>query len=154
MDERADGPTRDEAEGFAAWGLFLRVHAQLVRRMDARLRAEIGIPLAWYDALFHVGRAPGGRLRLQDLEGAVFLSQSGVSRLAARLEGEGLLARSVADADRRGVEVTLTAQGSTVLRRARAAQIRQIRELFTSRLSDAQVQALREALTHLDQPLD
>ena len=143
----------DVSEAQATWGLFLRVHAQLVRRMDGTLRATVGIPLAWYDALFHVDRAPDGRLRLQELESAVFLSQSGVSRLAARLEREGLLARSVADDDRRGVEVSLTPAGAELLRRARLVQRAQIGELFADRLPPAELRAMRTALARLDQEL-
>mgnify|MGYP004478255131 CR=1 FL=1 len=143
-------PIGDERADFRTWALFLRVHAQLVKRMDTALRATAGIPITWYDALFQIDLAPGHRMRLQDLESAVFLSQSGVSRLAGRLEQEGLLVRSVAGADRRGVEVSLTPAGVRALRRARAVQMRLIREAFADRLSDAQIRALRDALQSLD----
>jgi len=40
-----------------AWRAFLRAHADLVGQMDATLRAEVGVPLQWYDVLTHIDEA-------------------------------------------------------------------------------------------------
>ena len=55
----------------AAWRGFLRVHAELVRELDAELQAAHGLPLHEYEVLLTVDNASGGRLRMTELASSV-----------------------------------------------------------------------------------
>ena len=55
----------------AAWRSFLRAHAEVTRKLQADLLAEHQLPLAWYDVMVQLVEAPGRRLRMTDLAGAV-----------------------------------------------------------------------------------
>src|SRR5215210_5357769 len=106
-----------------AWRGFLRVHAALVRALDAELDGLHGLPLTSYDVLIHLKAAPGKRLRMAELADSVLLSRSGVTRLVDRLEREGLLARDSCSSDGRGCFAVLTEAGERVLARARPTHL-------------------------------
>jgi DNA-binding MarR family transcriptional regulator len=139
-----------ERVAFEAWGLFLRVHASLVAGLDAALRESGDLTLSGYDLLAHVAGAPDRRIRLHDLEERVLFSQSTVSRLAVRLERAGLLERSVAEDDRRALEVRLTAAGARRFAAARGVAADYLREHFVGTLEagqDAQLLAILRTLS-------
>lgn len=151
------GPTGDDdsiPDAMRAWGAFLRAHADLVGQMDATLRAEAGVPLQWYDVLAQLAAA-GRPTTMRQLEQRVLLSQSGLSRLVARLVEAGLVSRSTSDRDKRAVDLALTRLGRTRLRAARAVQSRQVRELFADRMDDREAAIVLDVLRRLrrDGPL-
>src|ERR687894_2078461 len=74
-----------------AWRGLLRVHAALVRELDAELLAAHDLPLTSYDVLIYLRDAPGRRLRMAELADSVLLSRSGVTRLVDRLAPAGLI---------------------------------------------------------------
>jgi DNA-binding MarR family transcriptional regulator len=131
-----------------AWGAFLRAHADLVDQMDATLRADAGIPLQWYDVLAHIAAA-GGPITMRQLEQRVLLSQSGLSRLVARLVDAGLVSRAASPRDKRAVHLALTRLGKTRLRAARAVQSQQVRELFADRMDDREAAVMLDVLGRL-----
>jgi DNA-binding MarR family transcriptional regulator len=140
-------PERSERVSFAAWRSLLEVHAGITRRLDAALQAQAGVSLGWYDVLVHVDEAPAGRIRLRDLEQRVLVSQSTVSRHAARMEGAGLLVRTTPPDDRRSVEVHLTETGIARLGQARAVALAEIRRRFVAGLTDDDASHLLRTLT-------
>src|SRR5919199_1123428 len=112
-DPAVAGPVQPhEQAAFEAWALLLRAHATLSGGLDAALREQAAMTLGAYDLLAHVASAPERRIRMHDLERKVLFSQSTVSRLASRLEREGLLERVVAEDDRRALVVRLTGAGA------------------------------------------
>jgi DNA-binding MarR family transcriptional regulator len=62
-----------------------------------------------FEVLERLATADGSRV--QELAGAVHLSQSALSRTVARLEKDGLVHRSMCEDDRRGISVCLTPEG-------------------------------------------
>ena len=58
---------------------------------------------------------------MQDLGDAVHLSQSALSRVVARLEGDGLVVRAMCTEDRRGIFVCITDAGRERYAEARPA---------------------------------
>jgi DNA-binding MarR family transcriptional regulator len=76
----------------------------------------------------------------------VFLTRSGVTRLANRLERAGLLSREKHARDRRGSYVVLTDRGRDEWNRARAMFERAVAEQFGSHLSDAEAETLNAIL--------
>ena len=97
---------KKEDPGVEAFGAFLRAHAVVLRRLEDDLEGEGGVPLGWYDVLLTLERAPGRRMRMQELGDAVVLSRSRVSRIVDELERQGFVSREPCDADRpRGLRV-------------------------------------------------
>lgn len=136
----------DETAALSAWNSFVRTHSMLTRDLDRALQSGAGMPLVWYDALAAIAASPNKRIRLNELEEHVMLSQSGVSRLAARLVEAGLIERSVPKEDRRAVEVRLTRQGNSKLNAARKVQSTQLRDLWVAQMSEREAKALRKVL--------
>ena len=62
-------PQLEELSGIelGAWRGMLRVHAALVRELDAELEAAHELPLSSYDVLIYLQSAPGRRLRMAEL---------------------------------------------------------------------------------------
>jgi DNA-binding MarR family transcriptional regulator len=130
----------------AAWWQLMAAHAQLVQRVDRDLEAATALPLGSYNVLRLLHEAPDCRLRLGELARAVFLTRSGVTRLANRLERAGLLRREGHARDRRGSCAVLTDRGRDEWRRARAVFARTVAEHFGSHLSDAEAETLNAVL--------
>ena len=118
-----------------AWRAFLRAHATIVRALEAELLAEHDLPLASYDVLVQLSEAPDTRLRMTELADRVLLSRSGLTRLADRLEREGLITRQPCAEDARGTLAVLTDAGLTRLREAWPTHLRGVEQHVTGRLS-------------------
>src|SRR3954466_11471213 len=124
---------------------FLHAHARLLRRLDEELQAEHGLSLAEYDALLQLAHAPDRRLRMSVLAERVLLSRSGITRLVARLEGSGMVARSACVTDARGAEAALTTAGLDRLRAASKTHLDGVERYFISAATDADRDALERA---------
>src|SRR3990172_4170222 len=99
-----------ERRGMDAWASLLQAHATLMRQLESELEQETGLALADFDVLAQLARA-GGELRMTELAARALISRSGMTRRVARLVDEGLVRRTGADADGRGVVVALTDAG-------------------------------------------
>src|ERR1700694_2244185 len=97
--------------GLEAWGTLLEAHATLMRQLQTDLVKKTGFDLNDFDVTSQLAQA-GGRLRMTDLAARVFSSRSGLTRRIDRLVEEGLVSRTSADGDARGVVVTLTDAGA------------------------------------------
>jgi DNA-binding MarR family transcriptional regulator len=128
------------------WRVFLRAHSLLSRRLDEELRAEQGMSLAEYDALFQLAAAEGTRLRMNQLADRVLLSRSGITRLVDRLVADGLVSRSQCSSDARGAEAVLTDAGLQRVRTARATHLRGVERYFLEPLSSAERAAIGRSL--------
>jgi DNA-binding MarR family transcriptional regulator len=124
-----------------AWRGFLRAHATVVRALEADLQAEHDLPLASYDVLVQLSEAPDRRLRMTELADRVLLSRSGLTRLADRLEREGLLTREPCPSDARGTLAVLTDAGLDRLRRAWPTHLRGVQHVLR-RLTAEEVEQL------------
>ena len=118
-----------------AWRGFLRVHATLVKALDGELERAHGLSLTSYEVLMFLGDAPEGQLRMHDLASSVLLSRSGLTRLADRLERDGLIERHPCVDDARGSFAVITDEGRTRLRAARATHLDGVRRHFLAHLS-------------------
>jgi DNA-binding MarR family transcriptional regulator len=130
----------------AAWWKLMAAHARLVQWVGRDLEAATGLPLVSYNVLRLLQEAPGCRIRLGELAGAVFLTRGGATRLAKRLERAGLLRREGHARDRRGSCAVLTDRGRAEWRRASAVFSRTVAEHFGSHLSDAEAETLNAVL--------
>lgn len=143
-DERS-GDDEDARFGAQVWELTLRTVTTLVRSFEDDMKAE-GFALSWYDVLIQLVEAPQHRLRMQDLADAVVVTRSGLSRLIDRMEKADLVTREPVADDGRGSYAMLTEQGHATYERLATDHHRKIDERFSSRLSNADLRALRRAM--------
>ena len=131
--------------GIGAWRSLLRAHATLMRQLETQLEQQTGLALADYDVLAQLAIADG-ELRMTELANRALISRSGMTRRVARLVDEGLVRRADANADGRGVVVTLTDSGVARLAETTPAHVHGIAEYFVSRLDDEELTVLEGAL--------
>src|SRR5437868_805715 len=90
---------------------LIRLEIVLWERIDTRLRAQHDLPLASFETLYFVARAPDGRLRVGDLAQALRITVGGASKLIDRVERSGLIRREPDATDRRASKIALTSSG-------------------------------------------
>ncbi|MCA1843570.1 MAG: MarR family transcriptional regulator [Actinobacteria bacterium] len=96
----------------AEWRELLDRHAKVSCALEKALEDEHGIGLSEFEILDRLVDANCGKYRMTDLAQDIYLSQSALSRAVARLEQNGLVQRSMCDADRRAIFVCLTGDGA------------------------------------------
>jgi DNA-binding MarR family transcriptional regulator len=131
--------------GIEAWRSLLRAHATLMRQLETQLAQQTGFALADFDVLAQLASADG-ELRMTELANRALISRSGMTRRVARLVDEGLVRRSDANADGRGVVVTLTDAGVSRLTETAPIHAHGVAEYFVSRLDDQELAVLESAL--------
>lgn len=131
--------------GLDAWRSLLRAQASLMRQLDRQLQERTGLALADFDVLAQLASAEG-ELRMTELANRALISRSGMTRRVARLIEEGLVRRSGADGDARGVVVVLTEAGVDRLTETTPVHARGVSEYFVSKLDDQELAALEIAL--------
>jgi DNA-binding MarR family transcriptional regulator len=94
---------------------LIRLEIALWERIDTRLRASHGLPLAFFESLHFISRAPGGTMRVGDLARALRVTVGGTSKLVDRIERAGLIAREPDPDDRRASRLALTTAGKRKL---------------------------------------
>ena len=98
-------------ETTSAWARLVRVQQGLLVAVEQDLKKAGFPPLAWYDALLELSRAPNGMLRPVELEKHMLLPQYSTSRLVDRLAEAGLAERKTCPIDGRGQYVVITQGG-------------------------------------------
>jgi DNA-binding MarR family transcriptional regulator len=135
-----------------AWQALLHAYHEVIRTLDRELRDEHDLPLAAYDVLLRLARAPDRALRMTDLAERVMLSPSGLTRLVDRLSAKRLVERRTDPGDGRVALASLTDEGLKQLRRAARTHLRGIREHYTGRLSTAQLRQVASGLETITGP--
>jgi DNA-binding MarR family transcriptional regulator len=143
-----DFPPLSDTE-MLAWRGFLRAHAHVIRRLEAELEAEQGMPLANYDVLVQLAEADDRSLRMSELASSVLLSRSGLTRLVDRLEREGLVERRACPDDARGTLAVLTDAGMARLEQAWVTHLRGVRQHMISRFDERELAVLGELFSRL-----
>jgi DNA-binding MarR family transcriptional regulator len=140
---RPDGLKHASWQRASAFLGLVRAGETLVRDLDAELERDHGISLRAHEVLLVLALfAPGGRLRMAELNGRTPLSQSRVSRLVAELEGRGLVERSPADDDGRGVQVSITTRGIEKFRAAQDTHLAGLERHLYARLTERETRQL------------
>src|SRR5215210_301089 len=146
-------PNPSEA-AIQAWARLVRVSGALLDAVEAELKAAGFPPLAWYDALLELGRAPEGRLRPFELERHMLLAQYSTSRLVDRLEKAGLVARLGCPDDGRGQQVAITDVGRALRERMWPAYAAAIQRHMGAKIGCDDAQKLAELLGRLSASCD
>ena len=124
-----------------AWEAMFRAQATLAREFE-----QAGywgdFPSREYGVLFALAGKEDG-LRITDLIDDVLLTQAGVSRLVARLQKRGLVARLDDPDDGRACRIVLTEEGRAMQRRLGRMHARHIAHVMTRALDAQQLETLR-----------
>ena len=128
------------------WRRFTETSAALNAALSSRLLAS-DVSSGDYAVMLALSEAPS--LRSSELAAIVNWERSRLSHHLGRMEKRGLIRREECLTDNRGAEVVLTPDGAELFRRASAPHMHAIQELFASRLSDAQLAALDDAMRAL-----
>jgi DNA-binding MarR family transcriptional regulator len=117
--------------------------------MSSELEADHGLTINDYEALLHLSRAEGGRMRRVDLADRLLLTASGVTRLLDGLEQAGLVERASCASDRRVTYAVLTETGRAKLRESSKSHVAGVRAFFEARYSQEELDQLAELLGRL-----
>lgn len=129
-------------------GRISRLSREIERRLEP-VYAAGGLEPGWYDVLATLRRAgPPYRLRPTDFAAALMLTSSGTTKRLDRLEAAGYVTREPDPGDRRGVLITLTSQGRTLVDSAAAKHLANERRILSG-LSAAEQRQLASLLRKL-----
>ncbi|GAA2589057.1 MarR family transcriptional regulator [Actinomadura fulvescens] len=145
MEQDKLAPLQDEA-----WSGFVRTHALLYRELGRRLVRSHGMPLSTYEVLLRLAWADKTGLRMSDLAQQVDMTSGGLTRLADRLERDGLITRTRSEEDLRGYHARITPAGRRQLRAANRRHLKDVRELFLDNLTSDDLQALADIWRRLN----
>lgn len=140
---------KPSTEATAAWVRLMRVRSRVLDAVEQDLKKAGFPPLAWYDALLELARAPGGEMRPVELEKQMLIPQYSTSRLVDRLVDEGLVVRRECRSDKRGQFVEITEAGRDLQKRMWTAYSAAIEKHVGSKLSDADAVSLCGLLDRL-----
>jgi DNA-binding MarR family transcriptional regulator len=124
-----DGMARRDDDVLAAeWHHLMGRYQRLMCTLDRELGAEHGLTASEFEVLQQLEQAEECSLKMGTLAENAHLTQSALSRLVSRLEGDGLLERKACDQDRRSLFVALTDEGRKRYAEAKPTQRRVLRE--------------------------
>src|SRR5260370_24018027 len=92
-------------------GLLIEAGSYLQRGLHDDVERATGLSGAWLEVLLRLHRTPGGALRINEVAAQVTLPPSSFSRLADRLEEEGLVERHPDPSHRRATLLHVTSTG-------------------------------------------
>ncbi|MBP2235938.1 DNA-binding MarR family transcriptional regulator [Sinorhizobium kostiense] len=132
-----------------AWIGLMRAQQRVLAAIEKDFKSAGLPPLGWYDVLWELVKADGGRLRPFEIEARTLLTQYNLSRLIDRLEREGLVRREAFDADGRGRWIVVTEEGRAVRERMWRTYARSIERHVGGKLSEAEARDLAALLSRL-----
>ena len=123
-----------------------RLMLVMPRVLDADLQQEQRLSLSEYSVLRHLSESTHGAMRMNELAAACDMSMSGMTRLAAKLEGQGHLKRIRCERDARGLNAVLTDSGRERLRQAWPTHLASARRHIVDHLEGLDLGRLATAL--------
>ncbi|MET0136361.1 MAG: MarR family transcriptional regulator [Kibdelosporangium sp.] len=112
------------------WRELLSLHAKTWSALERELGERHGLGASEFEVLDRLIESGLPKCRVVELSDGIHLSQSALSRLIARLEREGLVARGMCVEDRRGIFVTATPKGVALHAEAVDTHRRVLAEVF------------------------
>ena|SRR5689334_17197139 len=119
---------RDDEALAAEWHQLMGRYQRLMCALDRELGSEHALSASEFEVLQQLELAEQCSLRMATLAENAHLTQSALSRLVSRLEGDGLVERKACDQDRRSLFVALTDQGRQRYAEAKPTQRRVLRD--------------------------
>lgn len=141
MPRSAAADPTDPSPGLDFCLRLTRAYATVTRRLDNVLAGLHGLSFGDFMILYHLGRAPGKRLRRIDLAERLGLTASGVTRSLMPLEKLGLVTRQPDPRDARVGYALLTDAGAQLLAHAQVT-VEPISQEATRTVPPGQMDAL------------
>jgi DNA-binding MarR family transcriptional regulator len=123
---------------------LVRFETELWNAVDARLREDFDLPLAWFEPMQVVHRVAS--CRVYDIASELSITVGGTSKLVDRIEAAGHCRRVANPDDRRSSLIELTTSGRRLLRRATAAFEAELQTRLGSAVSTRQLAQFRTTL--------
>jgi len=125
---RMEGPSATK-DRLRLWIRLLRTSRIIEGELRERLKGEFNSTLPRFDVMSALHRQPDGML-MSDLSRFLLVSNGNITGIVDRLAGDGFVARTRRDGDRRTSMVRLTEAGVTEFRRMAAAHEAWVDELL------------------------
>jgi DNA-binding MarR family transcriptional regulator len=102
------------------WFSFSNLQTKITNELESNLQQKHQLSLKEFYVLLFLSEVPEKKLKLQQLQNMVGLSQSAMSRLVSRFEAKdcGTLKRDICVDDRRAIFTSLTPEGEEKLKQA------------------------------------
>jgi MarR family transcriptional regulator, organic hydroperoxide resistance regulator len=126
---------------------LVRLETELWNAVEARLRADHGITLPFFEFMQVISRRP--ECRVQDIAAELSITVGGTSKIVDRIEAAGYCARSANPHDRRSSVIALTPAGKRLLPKITATVDSELRARLGEGLSDRSATQLIKTLTRL-----
>jgi DNA-binding MarR family transcriptional regulator len=127
--KKAEKKFRLTTSGYARLAAFRKALREFVRFSDVAA-AEVGLTTQHYQAMLILRACPSGhRVSIRELAGELLIKHNSAVGLVDRLVEEGLVSRESSEADRRKVELTLSARGREVLAQLASMHQRELRRI-------------------------
>jgi DNA-binding MarR family transcriptional regulator len=128
---------------------LIRLEIALWDRINARLKQQHDLPLAFFESLFFIAHSRGSSLRVGDLAGALRITVGAASKLADRIELAGLIRRELDADDRRASRLVLTTTGERKLADASTTYEAEMAAVLDATLDVDEQQLLHGLVTRL-----
>ena len=124
------------------------LHSAILEALETELWETHRLHFAWYDVLVTI-RLSGGAMRMSELAEIALISRSAATRLVDKIEEAGYVERYVCPTDRRGMVVSLTAEGRKVQSRAAPVVLRGLQSHFGRYLDEDQAEAMADTFERI-----
>src|ERR687898_394617 len=143
----ANPPSSLDSVQLNAYFALMEVAGLLRHAVEQQLREAGDLSYVQFQLLARLGLdSPTGSHRMTDLADGVVYSRSGLTYQAGLLEKAGLVTRTPSADDERGITVTITDAGRTLLGRVMPGHTEVIKHLLLEPLSHDDVKALADLL--------
>ena len=130
------------------WLSFSNLQMKITNELESSLQQNHQLSLNEFYVLLFLSEAPEKKLKLQQLQNNVGLSQSAMSRLVSRFEARdcGVLKRDICVDDRRAIYTSLTPEGEAKLDKAMVTFNETLVSTFSKEMVLEEVQQLMNQL--------
>ena len=140
-------PAEDGPDLKVLFSELVRLETELWNAVEARLRADHGITLPFFEFMQVISRRP--ECRVQDIAAELSITVGGTSKIVDRIEAAGYCARSANPHDRRSSIIALTPAGKRLLPKITATVDSELDARLGEGLSDRSATQLIRTLTRL-----
>ncbi|GAB2699643.1 MarR family winged helix-turn-helix transcriptional regulator [Nocardia thraciensis] len=136
-----------------AWRAYMDGGQRLLAELNRQLQRDSDLSLAEYRILVLLSEAQGRSLRMSDLADGVLSSRSRLTHQIRRMEEQGMVRRTSAEEDGRGVRAHLTEEGMHRLRAAAPGHVHAVRRNFVDLLTPEQLEVIGDVFETIDKEI-
>ncbi|MEK6448471.1 MarR family winged helix-turn-helix transcriptional regulator [Priestia aryabhattai] len=140
--------TNPQNELLNNWLSITNIQMGIANELESALQKNYDLSLKEFYVLYFLSQTSDKKLRLQQLQEMVGLSQSAMSRLVGRLEAKscGALKRHICEDDRRGIYTSLTVKGAEKLQGSLETVYKILQSAFSKESLQHELQSLLQKL--------